>query len=72
MEQEGSSTERPAASAGPVLVDYKAADFRGFLFVLHEDYGLMMLRCTRKKDKGPHWQLPGGHIDESDFMDAGT
>jgi len=29
-----------------------------------------MLHCTRKKKKGPHHQLPGGHIDESEFLMA--
>ena len=55
----------------PVLVDYKKNDYRGFLFVVHEEYGLMLLRCTRKKNKPPHWQLPGGHIDEEEFLRAG-
>ena len=55
----------------PVLVDYRKNDYRGFLFVVHEEYGLMLLRCTRKKNKPPHWQLPGGHIDEEEFLRAG-
>lgn len=53
------------------LVEYQKADFRGFIFVLHEEYGLLLLRCTRKKNKPPHWQLPGGHVDEKEFLDAG-
>jgi 8-oxo-dGTP pyrophosphatase MutT (NUDIX family) len=28
------------------------------------------LHCTRKKKKGPHFQLPGGHIDEFEFFAA--
>ena len=54
-----------------ILVDYANMDWRGFLFVVHEAHGLMLLHCTRKPQKGPHWQLPGGHIDEKDFVQAG-
>ena len=66
------STDKPAASnPGPeVEVDYKNADYRGFLFVVHKQHGLMLLHCTRKKEKGPHFQLPGGHIDEHEFFAA--
>jgi hypothetical protein len=58
--------------SGEVLVDYRGVDYRGFLFVVHDIHGLMLLRCTRKKNKGPHWQVPGGHIDEPEFLAAGT
>jgi len=54
-----------------VLVEYQKEDFRGFIFVIHEEYGLLLLRCTRKKTKPPHWQLPGGHIDAQEFLNAG-
>jgi 8-oxo-dGTP pyrophosphatase MutT (NUDIX family) len=57
---------------GQVLVDYQNVDYRGFLFVVHDIHGLMLLRCTRKKNKGPHWQVPGGHIDEPEFLAAGN
>ena len=61
----------PAATASDqVLVDFKKDDYRGFLMVCHEDYGLLMLRCTRKKNKPPHWQLPGGHVDHIEFQEA--
>jgi 8-oxo-dGTP pyrophosphatase MutT (NUDIX family) len=53
-----------------VLVDYKANDFRGFIFVVHSSYGLLLLQCTRKKNKPLHWQLPGGHIDDPEFEEA--
>ena len=55
-----------------IKVDYKSNDYRAFIFILHEDYGLMLLYCTRKKNKGPHWQLPGGHVDDEEFVRAGT
>jgi 8-oxo-dGTP pyrophosphatase MutT (NUDIX family) len=53
-----------------VLIDYKANDFRGFIFVVHSSYGLLLLQCTRKKNKPLHWQLPGGHIDDPEFEEA--
>lgn len=56
---------------GQVLVEWRDVDYRGFVFVLHKAYGLMLLRCTRKMNKGPHWQIPGGHIDKKEFLDAG-
>jgi len=60
-----------AAAAARILVDdYQTQDYRGFLLVRHETYGLMLLHCTRKKSKPPHWQLPGGHIDEPEFRRA--
>jgi 8-oxo-dGTP pyrophosphatase MutT (NUDIX family) len=80
-----------------VKVDYKSADYRGFVFVgtcplpsqhllqvfshkivhhfrktsVHRTHGLVLLHCTRKKEKGPHFQLPGGHVDEQEFLAAG-
>lgn len=66
------STETPTASnpGAKVEVDYKSVDYRGFIFVVHKQYGLMLLYCTRKKKKGPHYQLPGGHVDEPEFFAA--
>jgi hypothetical protein len=54
-----------------VLVDYLTVEYKGFVFVIHEQYGLMLLYCTRKKKKPPHWQLCGGKIDEHEFIQAG-
>jgi hypothetical protein len=31
----------------------------------------MLLHCPRKKKMGPHFQLPGGHVDEHEFLAAG-
>lgn len=54
-----------------VLVDdYQSGEYRGFLLVQHVEHGLLLLHCTRKKNKGPHWQLPGGRIDETEFRVA--
>ena len=57
---------------GTVLVDYKSEDWRGFIFVVHETLGLLLLYCTRKKNKGPHYQAPGGHVDDIEFIKAAS
>ena len=71
----GISLDRSILFCGSVtmasLVDYKACDYRAFIFVFHNEHGLMLLHCTRKKKKPPHWQLPGGHVDEPEFLQAG-
>ena len=41
--------------------------YRSFIFVLHETYGILLLHCTRKVKKGYHFQIPGGHVDEEDY-----
>ncbi len=53
------------------IPDYKKIDYRGFIFAVHRNYGLLLLHCTRKAKKGPHYQLPGGHIDNFEFEEAG-
>jgi len=45
-------------------------DYRAFLFATHPTYGMLLLHCTRKKKKPPHFQAPGGHVDKEDFEDA--
>ncbi len=49
------------------IPDYKNIDYRGFIFVVHAKYGMLLLHCTRKPKKGPHYQLPGGHVDDFEF-----
>jgi hypothetical protein len=45
------------------IIHYKA-----FVFVLHETHGLLLLHCTQKKRNGPpHYQTPGGRVDDADF-----
>jgi phage-related protein len=63
----------PATSAATTILvpDYQTAEYRGFVFVRHIQHGLVLLHCTRKKSKGPHWQTPGGRIDEVEFQAAG-
>lgn len=51
-------------------IDYKRNDYRSFIFIIHEDHGLLLLHCTRKKSKPPHWQLPGGHTDDFEFEET--
>ena len=45
-------------------------DYKAFIFAMHADHGLLLLHCTRKKKKPPHFQVPGGHIDVEDFENA--
>jgi len=45
----------------------KKIDYTGFIFVVHEEHGMLLLFCTRKVKKGHHFQLPGGHIDDHEF-----
>jgi 8-oxo-dGTP pyrophosphatase MutT (NUDIX family) len=54
------------------MVDFKHKDYRAFVFVVHAVHGMMLLECTRKVEKGTHFQLPGGHVDEHEFVAAGT
>ena len=45
-----------------------ATNYRSFVFVVHEETnGMLLLHCTRKVKKGPHYQLPGGHVDMEDL-----
>jgi hypothetical protein len=53
-----------------VLEKYVKDDYRAFVFAIHPLHGILLLRCTRKKKKGSHFQAPGGHIDKEDFDDA--
>ncbi len=52
------------------MPDYHKIDYRGFAFVIHNIHGMLLLHCTRKAKKGPHFQLPGGHIDAYEFQYA--
>ena len=52
------------------MPDYHKIDYRGFAFVIHNTHGMLLLHCTRKPKKGPHFQLPGGHIDAYEFQYA--
>jgi len=45
-------------------------DYRAFVFASHPAYGMILLHCTRKKRKPPHFQCPGGHVDQEDFVQA--
>ncbi|KAL3796934.1 hypothetical protein HJC23_000687 [Cyclotella cryptica] len=44
---------------------------RAFLFLFHRSDGILLLHTTRKKSKGPHYQVPGGHVEDEDFDSAG-
>ena len=53
-----------------MAAEFLKDDYRAFIFAMHPLYGILLLRCTRKKNKGPHFQAPGGHIDKEDFERA--
>jgi 8-oxo-dGTP pyrophosphatase MutT (NUDIX family) len=46
----------------------QGVDYRAFGLLIHKTYGAILLHCTRKKKKPPHYQLPGGHVDADDFQ----
>jgi 8-oxo-dGTP pyrophosphatase MutT (NUDIX family) len=52
---------------GDLDQDYTKDDYRAFLFAQHPVHGLLLLYCSRKKKKSPHFQAPGGHVDNADF-----
>ena len=52
------------------MADTNDDDYRAFLFAIHPSHGMLLLYCTRKKKKGPHYQVPGGHVDVEDFEAA--
>jgi len=45
-------------------------EYRGFVFPVHKEHGMLLLHSTRKRKKGPHFQLPGGRLDEPEFATA--
>ncbi|KAL7564294.1 hypothetical protein ACA910_014356 [Epithemia clementina (nom. ined.)] len=53
-----------------VMVDYNSKQYQTFVFLVHNDHGLVLLQCSRKDDKLPHWQLPGGKVDGQEFEEA--
>ena len=64
------AAQPPTSSLGIMATEFLKDDYRAFIFATHPLYGILLLRCTRKKNKGPHFQAPGGHIDKEDFDDA--
>jgi 8-oxo-dGTP pyrophosphatase MutT (NUDIX family) len=50
----------------------KEKPYRSFIFVVHEQYGILLLHCTRKKNKPHHYQIPGGHVDDIDYYVTAT
>lgn len=51
---------------GKILVDTEE-DYRAFLFAIHPDHGLLVVKSRVKPSKGSYWQVPGGHLDDSDY-----
>ncbi|XP_063901877.1 uncharacterized protein LOC135121495 [Zophobas morio] len=48
----------------------KSRDYRSFVFIEHVDFGLLLL-LAHKRNKGSHYQLPGGHIDTLEIQHFG-
>lgn len=48
-------------------IDILKNDYRAFCLLIHRKQGGILLHCTRKKRKPPHYQLPGGHVDRGEF-----
>jgi 8-oxo-dGTP pyrophosphatase MutT (NUDIX family) len=48
-------------------IDFQSHDYRAFCLLIHPTHGAILLHCTRKKKKPPHYQLPGGHVDQEEF-----
>jgi hypothetical protein len=64
------SVAEASVSESTSAFNFSKTDYRAFLFIFHQDFGLLLLHCTRKRKKGPHFQLPGGHVDEAEFIAA--
>jgi 8-oxo-dGTP pyrophosphatase MutT (NUDIX family) len=54
-------------TTSPTMIDFAKHDYRAFCLLVHRDHGAILLHCTRKKKKPPHYQLPGGHVDGVEF-----
>jgi hypothetical protein len=50
-----------------IKIDFSDTDYKAFCLLIHKDVGAVLLHCTRKKKKPPHYQLPGGHVDGYEF-----
>lgn len=55
-----------------VRIDFSKNDYRAFCLLIHKELGAVLLHCTRKKRKPPHYQLPGGHVDGYEFKQVTT
>lgn len=68
------TTTTTTSSSGIMAVrsygDYINEDYKTFVFATHPEHGILLLHCTRKKKKPPHFQVPGGHVDVEDFENA--
>jgi 8-oxo-dGTP pyrophosphatase MutT (NUDIX family) len=48
-----------------------AGDYRAFILAEHPVHGILLLQAT-KKNKGTHFQLPGGHVDAEEVQRVGV
>ena len=57
---------QPSGVTGPSSSSW-STDYRAFCLCWHQQHGMLLLHCTRKKSKPSHYQLPGGHVDDFEF-----
>lgn len=62
----------PNTMPGRSYEEYIKDDYKAFIFAIHPEHGMLLLHCTRKKKKPPHFQVPGGHVDAEDFEHASS
>lgn len=67
FERLANSKQLPVFDDTNSSIDYLNHDYRAFGLLLHKKHGAILLHCTRKKQKPPHYQLPGGHVDAQEF-----
>jgi 8-oxo-dGTP pyrophosphatase MutT (NUDIX family) len=61
--------KRPRDLKSNILVD-TSEDYRSFVFSIHPEHGLLLLKSREKKRKGSYWEIPGGHLEDEDFEAA--
>jgi hypothetical protein len=55
---------------GVCRVDYKSADFRAMVFVVHRTRGMLLLQGSKASSLNSRNNVPGGAISEEEFLDA--
>jgi len=50
-----------------IRIDFSKERARAFCLLIHKKEGAVLLHCTKKRRKPPHYQLPGGNVDGYEF-----
>jgi len=50
-----------------IRIDFSKKEYRAFCLLIHKKEGAVLLHCTKKRRKPPHYQLPGGNVDGYEF-----